>query len=171
MALKKSSSKDASGGMELSGVPRIASTPLAGTQSREYAKLQERQNVELAKKALQEKTAAISTPTRQGYLGEFGGQLSTGQGARAGCSVSELIKARAAGVSASELACRGCGADVLRAAGYSAAELRNAGFTAAQLRNAGFSIDDLKKAGFSLHKKTAFRQLFSLQRIGAFKSL
>jgi intracellular multiplication protein IcmE len=136
------------GDVALSSAPNIASSPLTGTPSREYVKLQEQQNVEQAKQALEEKTAAISTPTRATYLGELG-QLPTGQDQKAGCGIEELRKAGAAGVLASELACRGCSAAALKASGYTAAELRNAGFAAAQLGEAGFSAEDQRKAGFS----------------------
>ena len=144
--LKKKSQDSVQSNVALSSTPGIESAPLVGTPSREYVKLQEQQNIEQATKALQEKTAAISTPTRATYLGEFG-QLPAGQNQK-GCSIEELRKARAAGVLASELACRGCSAEALKAAGYIAVELKNAGLTAAQLKEAGFSIENLKNAGF-----------------------
>ena len=65
------------------------------------------------------------------------------------CSVDALKKARAAGISATEMKQKGCSAAALRAAGYTAAELRAAGFSAKELKDAGFSAKDLKDAGFS----------------------
>ena len=147
-ALFKKPQPKSSGGVELSRAPSISSAPLTGEPSREYVKLQEQQNIAQTKKALEEKTAAISTPTRATYLKELG-QLPSGQNQSGECSVSELNKARTAGVSASELACRGCSVEALKAAGYTSGELRNSGFTTEQLKEAGFLAEELKKAGFS----------------------
>lgn len=65
------------------------------------------------------------------------------------CSVEQLEKDRAAGVSALELKNRGCNVAALKAAGYTAAELKAAGFTAKQLKDAGFTAAQLRGAGYT----------------------
>lgn len=65
------------------------------------------------------------------------------------CSVSHLMKARAAGVSAATLRKQGCGLAALKAAGYTAKQLKAAGFSADALKQAGFSDAALKAAGFT----------------------
>jgi intracellular multiplication protein IcmE len=76
-------------------------------------------------------------------------KAATNAKAEKDCSVDRLKKARARGISATQLREQGCGLAALKAAGYTAAELKNAGFTAKQLKDAGFSAKDLKDAGFS----------------------
>ncbi len=129
--------------------PAIQSIPGVGDPSRQYVKLQQQQNVQLAQQAQRTGGSAIPTLTRSTYLGN-GDLSSSGTGATStGCSIQALTKARAAGVSAFELRCRGCDAAALKAAGYTAGELRDAGFTAKQLKDAGFTAAQLRAAGFS----------------------
>jgi intracellular multiplication protein IcmE len=143
----------------LPGTPGIESVPGVGKTSTEYVKLQEQQNIQQAKIAEQQGTSAVPTITRVSYFGpsEFPG--GGGGAGRPDCNPEELRKARAAGVSAVELRCRGCSLAALKAAGYTAGELaaagysptdlRNAGFTASELRQAGFTPAELKQAGFN----------------------
>jgi intracellular multiplication protein IcmE len=132
--------------------PPISSIPGVSQPSREYVKLQEEQNLALEREATKKGTAAIPTIVRTTYLDTgVSGELTTGGGATssAGCGVEELKKAKAAGVTAAELRCRGCSLAALKAAGFTAAELRAAGFSAKDLRDAGFTAAELKAAGFS----------------------
>lgn len=129
--------------------PAIQSIPGVGDPSRQYVKLQQQQNIQLAQQAQRTGGSAIPTLTRSTYLGN-GDLSSSGIGAaNTGCSIQALTQARAAGVSAFELRCRGCDAAALKAAGYTAGELRDAGFTAKQLKDAGFTAVQLRAAGFS----------------------
>jgi intracellular multiplication protein IcmE len=133
-------------GAELAGTPGIRAIPGVGEPTREYVKLQEQQNVQLAEEALKAQTAAIPTLTRTTYL-DSGALL--GEGDKAGCSAEELRRAREAGVTVSELRCRGCSLNALKDAGFSAGELMKAGFAAKELHDAGFTALDLKNAGFN----------------------
>jgi intracellular multiplication protein IcmE len=150
--LKKTNAYEAGAGAEVSSVPSIQSLPGAGQPSREYVRLQEKQNVQLTKEALKKGTSALPTVTRPTYL-DIGGleDLSKAAGAASasGCSVEDLKKARQAGVKAAELRCRGCSLAALKAAGFTAGELREAGFSAKELLDAGFSAKELRDAGFS----------------------
>ncbi len=65
------------------------------------------------------------------------------------CSVAQLKKDRAKGVSAEQLKNKNCGLSGLKAAGYTAGELKAAGYTAKQLKDAGFTPKQLKQAGYS----------------------
>lgn len=65
------------------------------------------------------------------------------------CSVENLRKARAEGVSAAKLKSEGCSAAAMKAAGFTAGELRRAGFSAKDLKDAGFTAQQLHDAGFS----------------------
>lgn len=137
------------GGVEpsasLQGVPYVRAIPTVGTPpTSEYAKLQEKENVQVAATALRKETASIVTPIRTTYL-----ETGVGTEKASGCSVEELRRARASGVTASELRCRGCSLAALKAAGYTAGELKDAGFSAKELKDAGFSAADLRNAGFS----------------------
>jgi len=148
--LKNSSTAGIGGSAKLAGRPSIESIPTVGEPTREYAKLQEQQNVTLAKQALQNQTAFIPTTIRSTYLEE--GITTVPQKKSPplpGCSVEELQKAKLAGVTAEELRCKGCSLEALKAAGYTAGELRNAGYSAKELKDAGFTAADLKNAGFS----------------------
>ncbi len=149
-------------------VPEITSIPGLGQPTREYAKLQEQQNEQLAQDAARRGTAALPTIVRTTYVDSgISTDLSSQSGAAsvAGCGVEELKQAREAGVSAVELRCRGCSlaalkaagftAGELRAAGFSAEELKDAGFSAAELREAGFNAEELKKAGFNAKELAA----------------
>ena len=149
---KRSQLPPAGMGSAMIGVPAISSVPGMGNPTREYAKLQEQQNVELAEEAARTGTSAMPTVVRTTYSDVgISSDLSKQSGAAsaAGCGVEELKKARASGVSAAELRCRGCSLAALKAAGYTAGELRAAGFSAAELKDAGFSASELKAAGFS----------------------
>jgi intracellular multiplication protein IcmE len=140
----------------LAGAPGIESIPAGGMATSEYVKLQQRQNILQAQQAERQGTSAVPTITRTSYFGPAEFQAVAG---RTVCSPEELRKARAAGVTADELRCKGCTLAELKAAGYTAGELaaagysptdlRNAGFTASQLREAGFNPAELKKAGFN----------------------
>lgn len=135
-------------GAAVGGIPGIASVPGTAQPSREYTKLQEQQNVELAQEALRKETAAIPTLTRVTYLESGVAGKETARERK--CSAEDLAKAHAAGVSVNELRCLGCSAAELKAAGYSAGELRDAGFNAKELKDAGFSSADLHNAGFNI---------------------
>lgn len=150
--LKKTSAYETGAGADVASVPSIQSLPGASQPSREYVRLQEQQNVQLAKEAIRKGTSALPTVTRPTYL-DVGGlnDLTKAAGAASpeGCGVEALKKARQAGVKAAELRCRGCSLAALKAAGYSAGELREAGFTARDLLDAGFSAKELRDAGFA----------------------
>ena len=138
--------------------PNISSIPGVGQPSREYVKLQEQENLELAQAAAKKGISAIPTVVRSTFLEQgVSADLSANSGATsvAGCGVEELTRARAAGVTAAELRCRGCSVAALKAAGFSAADLKAAGFSAAELREAGFSASDLRAAGFSAQELAA----------------
>jgi len=78
--------------------------------------------------------------------------IQIGDVQKAGCSVENLQRLRAAGVTAAAIRrISGCSAAQLKAAGFSAADLRNAGFSAAELRGAGFTPEQLKAAGYKPH--------------------
>jgi intracellular multiplication protein IcmE len=144
---KRNVAPGAAPGAAVGSLPSITSVPGVGQPSREYTKLQEQQNAELAQEALKKETAALPTLTRVTYLeagvtGESVGEKK--------CSAENLAKAHASGVKASELRCLGCSAAALKASGYSAGELRDAGFGANELKDAGFSPADLRNAGFTL---------------------
>lgn len=143
--------------VELSGAPNVSSV-LGEATSPEYVKLIEQENIRRAEEARKEGKSAIATVVRASYVGS--GEFGTPENTRRGCSVEELKKARAAGVSAAELKCLNCPLEALRAAGYTAGELaaagysaedlKKAGFTAAELKAAGFSAAELKRAGYSI---------------------
>jgi intracellular multiplication protein IcmE len=133
-------------------VPAISSIPGMGTPTREYARAQEEENVRRAQEALRTGTAAVPTIIRGTYTGpsEFAPVTGpTGRPVPPECSPESLARAKAAGVKAEELRCKGCDAAALRAAGYTAGELMSAGFSPSDLRAAGFSAGDLRNAGFS----------------------
>jgi intracellular multiplication protein IcmE len=137
---------------EVQGVPQITSIPGMGQPTREYSKLIEQQNTQQAEEAAKTGTSAIPTIVRTTYINSgVATDLTKGTGAASsvGCSPDELKRARAAGVAAEELRCRGCSLAALLAAGYTAAELRAAGFSAKELRDAGVSAKDLREAGFN----------------------
>ncbi|MFY7697388.1 MAG: type IVB secretion system protein DotG/IcmE [Legionella sp.] len=67
-----------------------------------------------------------------------------------GCGINNLVKMRAAGVSAAAIRrISGCSAAELQAAHYSIQDLKNAGFTAADLKRLGYTPAQLKQAGYS----------------------
>ncbi len=132
------------------GVPEISSIPGVGNPTREYAKLQEQQNAELAREAERKGTAAMPTIIRTTYIDSgFSTDLSSGATSGDGCSTEELVAAKTAGVQVAELRCRGCSLAALKAAGFSAGELAKAGFSAEELARSGFTVDELRQAGFS----------------------
>lgn len=131
------------------GVPNIKSIPGMGDPTREYAKLQEQQNAQLAEQALAENKVALPTVVRTTYINSGVSLNDLGTVSGEGCNIDELQRAKQAGVQASELRCRGCSLDALRAAGFSASELAKAGFGATELKKAGFSTEELKLAGFN----------------------
>lgn len=145
-------------GSAMTSAPSIVSIPGMGQPTREYAKLQEQENLDLAAEAARKGTSAMPTVVRSTYLDSgVSTDLSKQAGAAssAGCSVEELKLARSSGVNASELRCRGCSLSALNAAGFSAGELRAAGFSAKELRDAGYSIADLRTAGFGVEELAA----------------
>ncbi|EKE01387.1 MAG: hypothetical protein ACD_21C00147G0006 [uncultured bacterium] len=148
----KRSQKPAAGlQSEVTEAPDITSIPGLGQPTREYAKLQEQQNLELAAEAAKKRTAAIPTVVRTTYLDVgVSSDLSEKSGATsvAGCSVEDLTRARVAGVVSSELRCRGCSLASLKAAGFTSGELRSAGFGAQELKAIGFNAQELRSAGF-----------------------
>ncbi|MBU0743829.1 MAG: hypothetical protein KKE11_00445 [Gammaproteobacteria bacterium] len=149
---KRSSVAPAGMGSSLAGAPNIVSIPGMGQPTREYAKLQEQQNLDLATEAARKGTSAMPTVVRTTYLDAgVSSDLKKGSGATStsGCSVEDLKRARDSGVDVTELRCRGCSLAALKDAGFSAGELRNAGFGAQELKDVGFSASDLKSAGFS----------------------
>jgi len=148
---KRSGVAPAGLGSSLSSAPNIASIPGLGKPTREYAKLQEQQNQELAVAAARKGTSAMPTIVRTTYLDTgVSNDLSKGSGATStsGCSIEDLKRARASGVDVSELRCRGCSLAALKAAGYSAGGLKSSGFSAKELKDIGFSPNDLKNTGF-----------------------
>lgn len=150
--MKRSAQTPPGGGSQVASAPGITAVPGLGEPSREYAKLLEQQNIETAKQAVKTGAGAIPTLVRTTYVeGGISQGLSkqTGAASVAGCGIEELKRARASGVTAAELKCRGCSLAALRAAGYTAGELRAAGFSAKELKDAGFSAEELKAAGFS----------------------
>lgn len=131
--------------------PEISSIPGVGQPTREYAKLQEQQNLELAEEAARKGTSAIPTVVRTTYLDVgVSPDLSEKAGATsaAGCDIQDLKRARLAGVTASELRCRGCSVSALKTAGLNAGELKDTGFNADSLRTAGFNEEEINMAGF-----------------------
>ena len=130
---------------QLAGAPGVKSV-LGEATSPEYLKLLEQENIRRAEEARRKGESAIATVARVSYIapGEF-----EGPSAKKGCSVPELRRARASGVSAAELRCLGCPLSALKAAGYTAAELARAGYSAEELKAAGFTADELREAGFS----------------------
>lgn len=150
--LKQMTATGPAAGSTVAEAPSIQSIPGMGQPTREYAKLQETQNIQLAAEAQRKGTAAIPTIIRTTYLesGVSKGLSPTeGVAGGAGCSADDLRRARAAGVTTEELRCRGCNLSALKAAGYTAGELRNAGFSAKELKEYGFTAQDLKSAGIS----------------------
>lgn len=147
----------------LGGAPSIQSIPGVGSTSTEYVKLQEQQNIQQAQQAAQQGTSAVPTITRTSYFGPS--DFQAGTSGRPGCNPDDLRRARAAGVTAEELRCKGCSLAALKAAGYTAGELAAAGFTAADLKNAGFSPADLRNAGFTAAELKAAG--FSPQQLAA----
>ncbi|MBA2654553.1 MAG: hypothetical protein H0U71_05755 [Gammaproteobacteria bacterium] len=130
----------------LTGAPGVQSIPGVGTTSTEYVKLQEQQNISQAQIAEEKGTSAVPTITRTSYFGPSEFQAGV---TRPECSPDALRRARAAGVTADELRCKGCSLAALKAAGYTAGELANAGFNPTDLKNAGYTAADLRAAGFT----------------------
>ncbi|MBX9586413.1 MAG: hypothetical protein K2X50_04060 [Gammaproteobacteria bacterium] len=139
---------NAQGGVEsaasLARAPSIGSVPGEATTP-EYARTVEQENIRQADEAAKSGGSSVATIVRPLFAG--GGEFESSDSAKPGCTMDDLKKARAAGVKASELKCRGCSAKDLRAAGYTAAELVEAGFSAADLGRAGFTAAELKAAG------------------------
>ena len=148
----------------LSKGPDIESIPGAGNPSAEYVKKQNTANAIGAKQAKEKGTSAIPTLTRSNFQGDLSLFDSSGGNPKncaiiasggkivshpEDCSISNLEKARQAGVQAEELRCLGCACPVLKEVGYTAGELKNAGFSAKDLHDCGFSAKALKAAGFS----------------------
>ncbi len=76
--------------------------------------------------------------------------FTVGDVQKAGCSVDNLQRLRAAGVTAAAIRrITGCDSGQLKAAGYAPQNLKNAGFSAAELKAKGLSPEQLKDAGFS----------------------
>jgi len=153
MGLKKHQQVKQYSAAQLRGAPALESIPGAETSTDEYNKIQQKENLNKAQEAAERSksasSAAIPTITRPALKGDSSDFEAKPNGApRAGCSPEEVKRAKEAGVSASELRCKGCTAKDLQAF-FTAAELRQAGFSAAELKAAGFSAAALKEAGFS----------------------
>jgi intracellular multiplication protein IcmE len=133
-------------GASLAKPPSISSVPGEATTP-EYARTVEQENIRQAEEAAKSGGSSISTIVRPSFAG--GGEFESNDGSKPGCSTEDLKSARASGVKAEELKCRGCSAKDLRAAGYTAAELVAAGFSATELKTAGFTANELRAAGLS----------------------
>lgn len=129
---------------------RIQAVPGGVTPSEAYLQSLQQYNLQQAQEALKTKGAAVPTIGRGVYIGQPLKQEQPDKAApKEGCSVEALKRARQAGVTASELKCRGCSAKALKEAGYTASELKAAGYSAKALKDAGFSAKQLRDAGFS----------------------
>lgn len=148
LSLHKKGQQGVAAAVQLGGVPDVQSVPGIGNPSREYVQLQQEENILQAEQAAKTGKSAVPTITRANYLGPATFSSPDTQ-AKPGCSVEELRRARAAGVKAEELRCKGCSAAALRAAGYTAGELMNAGFNAKDLLAAGYSPSQLRAAGYT----------------------
>lgn len=157
------------GSASLSGAPAISSLPGAGNPSDHYVKTQNLENQVKAQAASEAGGSAVPTLVRPDFsanLNDFepamrGGSAATGKTQCAGqhtlvkfkpnplnCTVDNLKAARAAGVTADELACQGCSLTALKDAGYTSGDLKGAGALSDQLRSAGYSAADLLAAGY-----------------------
>jgi intracellular multiplication protein IcmE len=150
-ALKKNHESKQFGGAHLKAAPAtIESIPGIEIATEEYTKTQHQENLLKAQAAAERSkvgsSAAVPTITRPAFVGDSAGFLA-GQSARAGCSPEETKRAKLAGVSPSELHCKGCTAKDLQAF-YTAAELRQAGYSPADLKVAAYSEEELKEAGY-----------------------
>lgn len=127
--------------------PGLDTVPGQAGSSRNYIKQVEKRNVEQAQQAARTGGSALPTLTRETYTQQ---PLTSVIGSsKPACQPQSLERARAAGVTASELRCKGCTVAELKAVGFTAGELRRAGFDASDLRAAGFTAAQLKAAGFS----------------------
>ena len=135
----------------------LKAIPGQQNQNIEYAKLQEKENLEKVERAFQRGTSAIPTiiqTTANKPLDQESSQepenvhalalVSVKQG---NCNRESLQNAKRAGVTASELQQLGCTADQLRVAGYSASDLLKAGFSLDDLKGLGYGLDALRNAG------------------------
>lgn len=150
-ALKKHHETTQSAGARLRAAPRtIESIPGVEKATEEYTKTQHQENLLKAQAAAERakvgSAAAVPTITRPAFVGDSSDFLAN-QSARVGCSPEEIKRAKLAGVSASELHCKGCTAKDLQAF-YTAAELRQAGYSPADLKLAAYSEEELKEAGY-----------------------
>ncbi len=157
------------GSASLSGAPAISSIPGAGDPSTHYVKTQNLENQAKAQAARETGGSAIPTLVRPDFsanLNDFEPAMSDrsapaekAQCASAhtlvkfkpnplNCTVDNLKAARAAGVTADELACQGCSLTALKDAGYTSGDLKGAGALSDQLRSAGYSVADLLAAGY-----------------------
>ena len=69
---------------------------------------------------------------------------------KAGCSIENMKRLKASGVTAAAIRrITGCSVGQMMAASYSAEDLNKAGFSAAELKKAGFTPEQLRVAGFS----------------------
>jgi intracellular multiplication protein IcmE len=157
------------GSASLSGAPAISSIPGAGVPSAHYVKTQNLENQAKAQAARETGGSAVPTLVRPDFsanLNDFEPAMSNrsapaekAQCASAhtlvkfkpnplNCTVDNLKAARAAGVTADELACQGCSLTALKDAGYTSGDLKGAGALSDQLRSAGYSAADLLAAGY-----------------------
>ncbi|UTC24401.1 hypothetical protein MMH89_04105 [Candidatus Comchoanobacter bicostacola] len=138
----------------VAGGTNIESIPGLGDPSAEYSKLINEQNKQQAMEAERSGESSLPTLLRPQYsldtsqFEERKDEVFQRDADR--CSKENIIKARTAGVAASELKCYGCTLEDLKNGGYSASELRAAGFSAEELRAAGYSAEELLQAGFSV---------------------
>lgn len=156
LGLKKHQEAKEGAGAALKAAPSgISSIPGGEAASEEYIKTQQQENILKAEAAAErakkegKSAAAIPVITRPVFQSSSDITAGATKGTpRVGCSPEDIKRARAAGVNASELRCKGCTVEDLKAI-FTAAELKDAGFTAAELKAAGFSAEALKEAGFS----------------------
>lgn len=145
-AYQKRSKAGITSAAAISGASRVKAVGATETISPEFSKLVREKNIQQAEEAARTGKSAVATVVRPSY---FDSDEYQGRQVKKGCSVKELRRARAAGVSASELRCLGCPSAALKAAEFTAAEMRAAGFSAQELRVAGFNAAELKTAGYS----------------------
>lgn len=135
----------------------LKAIPGQQNQNIEYAKLQEKENLEKVERAFQQGTSAIPTiiqTTANKPLDQASSQepenvhaLALVSVKQSNCSNESLQNAKRTGVTANELQQLGCTADQLRMAGYSASDLLKAGFSLDDLKGLGYGLDALRSAG------------------------
>ncbi|MDF2867800.1 MAG: icmE dotG [Gammaproteobacteria bacterium] len=135
----------------------LKSIPGQQNQNIEYAKLQERENLEKVERAFQQGTSAIPTIIQTTATNKLSTEsskepenihaLALVSVKQSHCSIEALQNAKRVGATASELQQLGCTAEQLSAAGYSATDLLKAGFSLDDLKRLGYGLDALRNAG------------------------